>query len=120
MGADPEPQPELELLVACMNRTEPPPVLARFPEGAERPALLVINQCTTIEPPPDLERPGVRMYSSRERGISKSRNAALARARGKLLAIADDDLDYLPSALDAPRRAIAAHQRAAAVTLQCL
>lgn len=121
MGADPQADPpEVELLVACMNRTEPPPVLARFPEGAERPALLVINQCTTIEPPPDIERPGVRMYSLRERGVSRSRNAALARARGRLLAIVDDDVQYLPSALDTLRRGFAAHPSAAVVTFQFL
>jgi hypothetical protein len=113
-------QPEVELLVACMNRTEPPPVLARFTEGAERPALLVINQCTSIEPPPDLERPGLRMYSMRERGLSKSRNAALDRARGKLLAIVDDDVEYLPGALDTLRRGFAAHPNAAVVTFQFL
>lgn len=111
-------QPEIELLVACMNRREPPPVLARFPEGAERPALLVINQCTTIEPPPDLELPGVRMYSMRERGISRSRNRALERARGKLLAIVDEDIEYLPGALATLRRGFAAHPRAAVVTFQ--
>lgn len=122
MGADPraEERPEIELLVACMNRTEPPPVLARFSEGAERPALLVINQCTTIDPPPDIERPGLRMYSLRERGISRSRNAALERARGKLLAIVDDDIEYLPSALATLRRGFAAHPSAAVVTFQFL
>jgi len=110
--------PEIELLVACMNRTEPPPVLARFAAGAERPALLVINQCTTIEPPPDLEQPGVRMYSMRERGISRSRNRALERARGKLLVIVDDDIEYLPGALATLRRGFAAHPAAAVVTFQ--
>lgn len=108
----------VELLVACMNRTEPPPVLARFPAGAERPALLVINQCTTIEPPPDLEQPGVRMYSMRERGISRSRNRALERARGELLVFVDEDLEYLPSALETLRRGFAAHPYASVVTFQ--
>jgi hypothetical protein len=121
MAADSRAQePEIELLVACMNRTEPPPVLARFGQGAERPALLVINQCTTIDPPPDIEQPGLRMYSVRERGLSKSRNAALERARGKLLAIVDDDVEYLPGALDTLRRGFAEHPQAAVVTFQFL
>ena len=116
MGADSEP--EVELLVACMNRSEPPPVLARLPPSAERPALLVINQCTTIEPPPELVAPGVRMISVRERGLSRSRNRALELARGKLLVFCDEDVLYLPAALATLRRGFAAHPGAAIVTFQ--
>ena len=121
MGAEDSrspPEPEVELLVACMNRREPPPVLARFASGAERPALLVINQCTDIDPPAELALPGVRMVSVRERGLSRSRNRALALARGKLLAFCDEDLEYLPESLAVLRRGFAAHPRAAIVTFQ--
>lgn len=112
--------PEVELLVACMNRREPPPVLARFAPSAERPALLVINQCTEIEPPPDIDAEGLRMISVREQGLSRSRNRALEHARGELLAFCDDDVEYLPSALATLRRGFAAHPRAAIVTFQFL
>jgi glycosyltransferase involved in cell wall biosynthesis len=118
--ADSSVAPEVELLVACMNRSEPPPVLARLPPGADKPALLVINQCTTIDPPAELSEPGVRMISVRERGLSRSRNRALELARGKLLVFCDDDVEYLPGALASLRRGFAAHPGAAVVTFQFL
>jgi len=118
MAVDDARAPEVEVLVACMNRREPPPVLARFAAGAERPALLVINQCTSIDPPADIDLPGVRMISVRERGLSRSRNRALSLARGELLAFCDEDVEYLPDALATLRRGFAAHPRAAIVTFR--
>lgn len=113
-------EPAIELLVSAMNRTEPPPVLARFSASDERPALLVINQCTAIEPPPMFERDGVRMVSMHERGVSLSRNRALGLARAELLAIVDDDIEYLPGSLATIRRAYRALPDADVITFQFL
>lgn len=121
MAAEPNALvPEVQILVACMNRREPPPVLAQFPPGAERPALLVINQCTEIEPPPERREPGLHMVSVRERGLARSRNRALDLARGELLAFCDEDVEYLPSALATLRGAFAAHPETDIATFQVL
>jgi hypothetical protein len=121
MAADlAEPEPEIELLVPCMNQLEPPPVLRRLGPNDERPAILVINQCTTIDPPPPLHQPGLRMLSVRERGVGKSRNRLLEHARGKLLAFCDDDTELIPGGLDVLRRGFAANPHAGIVTFQFL
>jgi glycosyltransferase involved in cell wall biosynthesis len=103
-----------------MNRTEPPPILARFGADDEKPAMLVINQCTEIDPPPELARDGLRMHSMRERGVSLSRNRALASARGEILAMVDHDLEYFPASLDTIRRAYRALPDADIITFQFL
>jgi hypothetical protein len=113
-----EPQPIVQVLLATMNRQRPPDVLGRFGPNDERPEVLVVNQCTEIEPPDELREPGLRMVSVKEHGLSRSRNLALAEAVGDLLVLSDDDLSYDPALADIVRRGFARFPRAAVVTFQ--
>jgi Glycosyl transferase family 2 len=53
-------------------------------------------------------------------GLSRSRNAALERARGAILLIADDDVTHLPGAFDGIRRFFAARPEASLLVGQSL
>lgn len=110
----------VEVMIATMNRSEPPNVLALLDESGDRPALLAINQCTTQERLPDQLQPGVRMLSFAERGLSRSRNRALDNCRSDIGVIGDDDVTYLPNIVNTIRRAFTAFPDAAAVTFQYL
>jgi len=79
-----------------MNRQSLDFLVPMFPMGHfSEFNLLVINQST-----PDLlltsDYPGVRVVNAFEKGLSKSRNLALALATGKLCVIADDDEVFKP------------------------
>jgi glycosyltransferase involved in cell wall biosynthesis len=56
--------------------------------------ILVINQ-TTQECLLETNKPNIRVINSFEKGLSKSRNLALKKAKGKYCLIADDDIVYL-------------------------
>lgn len=57
--------------------------------------VLVINQVSgPVEPP--ILKPNLRVFSFRERGLSRSRNRALSLSHAELLLLADDDICYLP------------------------
>lgn len=103
-----------------MRRTEPPDLLTDVPLQGERPSVLVINQCPEGNLPPPLDSPQLRMISVQDRGLSKSRNLALDAACGDVVVLADDDLRYLPGALQTLREAFAAHPDATAITFQFL
>jgi hypothetical protein len=115
----PPPATDVELLIATMNRREPPDVLRELGE-AERPSLLFINQQSSGTLPADVSAAWGRMLSFAELGLSRSRNRALDAARGELLLIGDDDLAYLPDVVGTLRRAFAAHPDATAITFQFL
>ncbi|MDD9936592.1 MAG: glycosyltransferase family A protein [Myxococcales bacterium] len=112
-------RPSIEILISTMNRAEPPPVLDGV-EPAQGLALLVINQCTTIEPPPAMAEGRRRMISVRERGLSRSRNLALDNASSDIVVIGDDDVSYLPDVASTVERAFAHLPEAAIVTFQYL
>lgn len=116
----PSALPSVELLVAAMHCAEPPDLLVDFPDGVERPDVLVINQCPDGPLPVPLEQPHLRMISVDDRGLAKSRNLALDSAQGDLVVLADADLRYLPSALQTLRAAFAAHPDATVITFQFL
>lgn len=52
-------------------------------------------------------RQDVRVVRCDRQGLSANRNNALAQAKGDIVLIADDDLEYKPGAFDAVRRAFA-------------
>lgn len=111
--------PSVEVLVSTMNRVAPPSVLPEM-EDVDLPDVLVINQCTQIQAPAPIEGERWRMLSVAERGLSRSRNLALDRARGDLLVFADDDVRFLPSASHTVRLAFARVPDAAILTFQFL
>ncbi len=89
--------PELEILISTQNRKDLSFLNEMFPGGTEGFNILIINQIPEGENWPDLSLPAnIRMIFSNEKGISKSRNLALAHAQGDILMLADDDVIYEP------------------------
>ncbi len=86
---------DLEVLVATMNRNSLDFLKPMFPfEDFYNFSILVINQ-TTPGSLLDSPYPAVRVINSFETGLSKSRNLALHHAKGKLVLISDDDVQYV-------------------------
>ncbi|MDH5676752.1 MAG: glycosyltransferase family 2 protein [Myxococcales bacterium] len=98
-----------------MNRREPPS--QALPAAA---SFLYVNQCTDIEPPDVIDEGPVRMHSFAERGLSRSRNRAIALSRAELLVLADDDVEHPAEMVERVRRGFDAHPRASVVTFQFL
>ena len=62
---------------------------------------IIINQCFNIEPV-DIQNPypNIQIISIKDRGLSKSRNMAIRAATAQICVIADDDVVYLPDAIE--------------------
>ncbi len=87
--------PDVEILLSTMNRYSLDFLVPMFPFAHFSDFnLLIINQTTTDK---QLTSPyaNVRVINVFEKGLSKSRNLAIANARGKIALIADDDLVFL-------------------------
>ena len=83
---------QLEILIATMNRTNLDFLKSMFSKNDFTDLhLLIINQTT---PGTELvsTHDNIRVINSYEKGISKSRNLALANAQGKYCLITDDDV----------------------------
>ena len=93
---------EFEVLLSCMHQ-ENFDIAYKSKIDSD---LLIINQCD-CEGYDEIEVNGHtwRMISTKERGLSKSRNMALANARGEICLLADDDelfeYEYAKTILDA-------------------
>lgn len=63
---------------------------------------VIINQCDCLETA-EMSRNGhkIRFYSFPERGIGKSRNAAIERADGDICLFSDEDIVYMPGYAEA-------------------
>ena len=94
--ADALKNPELEILVATMNRNSLDFLFSMFSEAdLLNHHVLIINQTS----PDNLlvsDYPNIRVINTYEKGLSNSRNLALQNAIGKIVLIADDDVKYLP------------------------
>lgn len=87
---------DLEILISTMNRKDLSFLDKMFPElNLSLYSLLIINQ-THLKKDLTSSNPKVRVINSREFGLSKSRNLAIENAKGDILLIADDDIEYLP------------------------
>lgn len=79
---------KIEILLSAMNQSD----LSLFEKSKCCTDLLIINQ-TDHEGYEESERNGckIRMYSTTQRGLSRSRNMALVHALGDICLFADDD-----------------------------
>lgn len=81
----------IEVLIAAMHQTD----LSIIDKCNIRTPCLVVNQCDKedcVEEERDFGK--VRMISSTERGISRSRNVALKNSYADICVICDDDITY--------------------------
>ena len=80
--------PKIETLISCMHQTN---------SGIARNSntftdVLIINQCDLEDYSEEsIDGQKIRMYSTRERGLSRSRNRALENAAGDVCLLCDDD-----------------------------
>jgi len=88
--------PDLEILVATLNRNSLDFLIPMFPFcHFSEYSILVVNQ-TQASNVLVSEFDSVRVINSFEKGLSKSRNLALENTIGKIVLIADDDVVFLP------------------------
>lgn len=96
---------KLEVLMSCMHQSDD--ILVR--RSGLTCDVVVINQCDwegyAEYPSP---RGTVRMFSTQQRGLTKSRNMALEKARGDICLLCDDDEVFIP---DYEERIIRAYER---------
>ncbi len=85
---------DLEILVSTMNRNTSDFLIPMFPFcHFSEFSILIINQ-TQDNNLLISDFPSVRVINSFENGLSRSRNLALKKAKGKIVLIADDDVVY--------------------------
>lgn len=97
----------IEFLVSTINKTNLGFLDTMFQHtGLDGFEILVINQCINI-PRFELKHKNknIRCISVEEKGLSKSRNIALKNAKGEICVITDDDVVYLPGAIEAVKKA---------------
>lgn len=83
----------LELLVSCMNQED----MTIVKESGITTDVLVINQCDVNSVQKWVENAQtIRMISTTERGLSRSRNMALAHANGDICLFCDNDEYFYP------------------------
>jgi len=81
--------------------------------------LLIINQ-TTKDNILESKNENVRVVNVFEKGLSRSRNLAIKHAVGEICFIADDDVEYLPEAIDVVTKAYQDYPDAALISFQYL
>lgn len=85
---------DVEILISTMNRDSLDFLVPMFPFlHFSNFQILIINQTQTEKELISIYS-NIRVINSSEKGLSKSRNLALANAVGKILVIADDDVVY--------------------------
>lgn len=83
----------LEILLSCMNQVDDTLIRSTQITGN----VVVINQCDDDGYDEYPTRDGVvRVYRTKERGLTRSRNAAIEHARGDICLLCDDDEVLLP------------------------
>ncbi|MBS3739188.1 glycosyltransferase family A protein [Mesohalobacter halotolerans] len=81
--------------------------------------VLIINQ-TSRDKLLESDQNNIRVINAFERGLSKSRNLAITNAIGDICFIADDDIEYLPNAIDIVIKAYRDFPEAALISFQYL
>lgn len=82
----------VEVLISCMQQDDP---VAMLRDSALQSNAVVINQCD-VDATEELDYEGlhVRLVSSRERGLSRSRNMAIRNSSSDICIVSDDDEVY--------------------------
>ena len=103
---------ELEILLSCMNQEDMSIVKKSWITGN----VLIINQCDKEQETSEKTLQGTaRMISTRERGLSRSRNMALRHAKGDICLLCDDDEMFLPGYEDTILKAFEKYPKAAVI-----
>lgn len=93
--ADEFKKTDLEILVSTMNRSNLDFLIPMFPFAKFSDFnILIVNQ-TNENSLIKSNFPNIKVVNSFEKGLSKSRNLAIKNATGKIVLIADDDVQYL-------------------------
>jgi len=106
---------DLEFLVATMDKSSLDFLIPMFPfQHFSHFSLLIVNQThpNTIL---TSEYDNVRVINSFEKGLSKSRNLAIANAKGKIIIITDDDVIFKKDSLSIILNAYSQYPDAAAI-----
>lgn len=92
----------VEFLVSTMNRENLDFLKSMFSKITQSDfSVLVINQCNKITPPEiSSKNKNIRCISTKETGISNSRNMAIKNATGDLCVICDDDTTFESDCVD--------------------
>ena len=113
-------KPDIEFLISTMNRSD-----FRFLDkmflhfDLNEIYILIINQ-TTKDNILKSKKDNIRVVNVYEKGLSRSRNLAIKQAKGKICFIADDDVEYLPEAIDVVTKAYQDFPDAALISFQYL
>lgn len=85
----------IDVLVATMNRDEDDFLDQMFPEPLpDEVTILIVNQSDVSQL--TSTRPSVKVLNTTDKGLSKSRNKALAATTADICVFADDDVVFLP------------------------
>jgi glycosyltransferase involved in cell wall biosynthesis len=81
--------------------------------------VLIINQ-TTEDKILTSEKENIRVVNVFDKGLSKSRNLAIKNAVGEICFITDDDVEYLPKAIETAIKAYKEYPEASLISFQFL
>ena len=82
----------VEVLLSVMNQTD----LSIIEKCNIHSNCIIINQCNREEQlSEDREYGRITMFSTKERGLSRSRNMALENSKAEICVLCDDDLVYV-------------------------
>lgn len=79
--------------------------------------ILIINQ-TSKDKILESKKNNIRVINAFEKGLSRSRNLAIKNAHGQICFIADDDIEYLPDAIEIVTKAYQDYPDAALISFQ--
>lgn len=112
--------PKFEFLISTMNRSDFGFLERMFPHhNLSDLHILVINQ-TTKDRVLQSDKVNIRVINAFEKGLSKSRNLAINNASGDICFIADDDIEYLPEAINVVKKAYQDFPDATLISFQYL
>ena len=105
---------ERPLLTIAYSTLAPRVRNIQFPAQREDREILVLVQ-NENETSYVISEPKARLVELKNRGVAKSRNAAIDRASGKYLLFADDDVTFSDAGIDSAVEYLEAHQNCAIV-----
>jgi len=111
-------RPKVEFLISTMFRTNLDFLKSIFKHfEIKNLNVLVINQ-TTEDKILTSGNENIRVINVFEKGLSRSRNMAINNAIGEVCLIADDDVEYLPDAIDTVLKAYIEYPEATLISFQ--
>lgn len=107
----------LEVLVSCMNQKD----CSLVEDSAITTDVLLINQCNRDDMQMQLKgNQTIRMISTTQRGLSKSRNMAIENATGDICLLCDDDERFIEGYSDKIMEAFEKYSEADVIAFQVI